>query len=145
MAGTPKLVSTYFGDRGSFAFDRDGSFCGSARLCVVVEDRGADRIGHDPEPEFLETLLPWAYLCILNSGVFENLLEGICPRVQGGQFNLSSRFVNRVYLPDLSNELQVTGSLVEELATCGRQIHAGKMPDLTQIDEAAARAYGLPQ
>jgi hypothetical protein len=145
MVGTPKLVSTYFGDRGSFAFDDDGSF-------VVVQGYGwlwkgspGGSLVNVQGPDFLETLLPWAYLCLLNSSVFENLLQGTCPRVQGGQFNLSSRFVNRVYLPDLANESQVTGDLVEELARLGRQIHAGRMPDASQIEEAAARAYMLPQ
>ena len=93
---------------------------------------------------FAESLLPWAYLCVLNSGVFEDFLEGSCPRVQGGQFDLSTRFVNRLYLPDLSNDLQVAGNVVEELAHFGRRIHAGDMPELGQIDEMVARAYGLP-
>ena len=122
----------------------DGSF-------VVVQGYGwlwkgiaGGSTAHAPRPKFADTPLPWAYLCLLNSGVFESLLEGTCPRVQGGQFNLSSRFINRVYLPDLSNDLQITADLVEELARLGRQIHAGQMPEVTEIDEAATRAYGLP-
>ncbi|NQU26081.1 MAG: hypothetical protein HQ567_32750, partial [Candidatus Nealsonbacteria bacterium] len=144
----PKIASTYFGDRGSFAFDDDGSF-------VVLQGYGwlwkGFSIDDESESaaedglEFSETLLPWAYLCLLNSAIFEDLLESSCPRVQGGQFNLSARFVNRVYLPDLSNDLQVTGDLVEELAQFGRRIHAGEMPDVDQIDEVVARAYGLPK
>ena len=144
MVDEPKLVSTYFGDRGSFAFDEEGSFVVLQGYAWLWRQDRADSADED-RIEFSETLLPWAYLCVLNSSIFEDLLESSCPRVQGGQFNLSARFVNRVYLPDLSNDLQVTGDLVGELAGLGRRIHAGEMPHLDRIDEAVARAYALPQ
>ena len=148
MVGEPKLVSTYFGDRGSFAFDDDGSFVvlqGYGWLWKGFSINDGSESAAEDGLEFSETLLPWAYLCLLNSGIFEDLLESSCPRVQGGQFNLSARFANRVYLPDLSNDLQVTGDLVEELAQFGRRIHAGEMPDVDRIDQVAARAYGLAE
>ncbi len=135
----PKLVSTYFGDRGSFAFDADGAF-------VVLQGYGWlwKKKKTKSAPHFMHSPLPWAYLALLNSGVFENLLEGACPRVQGGQFNLSTRFVNRIFLPDLSDDMQVTGQVVEELARIGREIHAGKRPAVEKIDKIVAQAYGLP-
>jgi len=134
-----KIVSTYFGDRGSFAYDRTGEF-------VVLQGYGwswRKRPGQGRR-RFEESLLPWAYLALLNSRVFEDLLESFCPRVQGGQYNLSRRFVDRVYLPDLSDDLRVTGTLVEELATMGRRIDAGQMPELESLDTLAARAFGTP-
>jgi hypothetical protein len=148
--GKSKIVSTYFGDRGSFAFDNDGSvavlqgFGWLWKEAAIAADTAEayeswDAIG------FADSLLPWAYLCLLNSSVFEDLLESSCPRVQGGQFDLSPRFVNRIFLPNLSNDLAVTGDLVRELAQLGRRIHAGDMPELAEIDEPTARAYGLPR
>jgi hypothetical protein len=134
-----KIVSTYFGDRGSFAYDKTGEF-------VVLQGYGwIWRRRHGKARwKFHDSLLPWAYLAILNSRVFEDLLESFCPRVQGGQYNLSRRFVDRVYLPDLSDDLRVTGTLVEELATMGRRIDAGQMPELESLDTLAARAFGTP-
>jgi methylase of polypeptide subunit release factors len=148
--GQSKIVSTYFGDRGSFAFDTDGSAAvlqGFGWLWRKAGDDEGAAEAHESEEAigFSETLLPWAYLCLLNSGVFENLLESSCPRVQGGQFDLSPRFVNRIFLPNLSNDLVVTGDLVRELAQLGRRIHAGDMPDFSEINKPTARAYGLPE
>ena len=148
MSKRPKLVSTYFGDRGSFAFDDDGSFVvlqGHGWLWKESPIEDTEELAEEDVIDFVDTPLPWAYLCLLNSGIFEDLLESSCPRVQGGQFDLSPRFVNRLYLPDLSNDLQITGDLVEELAQFGRQIHAGEMPDVDRIDQVVARAYGLPK
>jgi hypothetical protein len=76
--------------------------------------------------------------------VFEALLENACPRVQGGQFNLSTRFVNGVFLPDLADNSRYTGSFVEKLARLGRQMHDGRTPKLEVIDGLAAQAYGMP-
>ena len=142
--GDAKIVSTYFGDHGSFAFDNDGSFVVLQGYAWLWKRASIDAAADLAEEDFWETLLPWAYLCLLNSSVFEDLLESSCPRVQGGQFDLSARFVNHVHLPDLSNDLRVTGDLLRELAQIGRRIHAGDMPERGQIDELAARAYGLP-
>jgi hypothetical protein len=132
----PKLTTTYFGYRGNFAYDDTGEF--------VVLQGYAWFWKRKTRPAFDRSPLPWAYLAILNSRVFETLLESACPRVQGGQFNLSTRFVNDVFLPDLANDTRYTGSLVEELAKVGREIHNGRMPELAAIDELAAQAYGMP-
>ena len=65
----PKLTSTYFGYRGSFAYDEAGEFVvlqGYAWLWKRKKFQGS--------PSFDESSLPWAYLAILNSPVFETLL-----------------------------------------------------------------------
>lgn len=131
-----KLTTTYFGCRGNFAYDESGEF--------VVLQGYAWLWQRKMRPAFDGSPLPWAYLAVLNSRVFETLLESACPRVQGGQFNLSTRFVNGVFLPDLSDDGRYAGALVERLAEVGEQIHAGSPPQLELIDELAARAYGLP-
>jgi methylase of polypeptide subunit release factors len=133
-----KLVSTYFGDRGSFAFDQEGD-------TVVLQGHGWFwKKKPRQRRDFVHSPLPWAYLALLNSGVFEDLLEGACPRIQGGQFNLSTRFVNRVFLPDLSDDMQVAGEIVEELAEIGRGIQTGIWPNAEDINQFVIRAYGLP-
>ena len=149
MPRVPKLTSTYFGDRGSFAYDTHGDFVVlQGYAWIWSKNNSYDEVLDEADGELLafdDTLLPWAYLTVLNSRVFEDLLESSCPRVQGGQFNLSTRFVNRVDLPDLSDDHQITADLVEELALLGKEIHAGKMPDIGKIDRVAMRAYGLPE
>jgi adenine-specific DNA-methyltransferase len=146
----PKLVSTYFGDRGSFAYDIDGSF-------VVVQGHAwfpkesTLRIADSDDPDtpgtvdFHSSLLPWAYLALLNSALFERLLSTVAPRVQGGQFNLSPRFISRVFLPDLFDDVAVPPAVVGKLAQIGERIRAGKPHQTHGLDELAARAYGLPR
>lgn len=147
---SPKLVSTYFGDRGSFAYDAEGHF-------VVVQGHGwiwkRDAVvmvdPADPENsmtvEFHDTTLPWAYLALLNSQLFERLLGTVCPRVQGGQFNLSPRFVTQAYLPDMFDELSVPADVVAELGRVGQRMHGGLPYSAADLEEAVARAFGVPR
>jgi len=149
----PKIVTSYFGYRGSFAYDDMGEYAVVQGYVWLWKRNGTTQkpkpthVGGKRDRSFYRPLLPWAYLGIVNSRVFESLLEAFCPRVQGGQFNLSTRFVNRVFLPDLLDDLRVTAMLLEELADAGRRIHRGDLGDtklMGTIDELAARAYGAP-
>lgn len=132
----PKLVSKYFGERGSFAYDESGEY-------VVVQGFGWLWKANLYGMTFLESDLPYAYLALLNSSVFEDLLACFCPRIQGGQFDLSPRFLNVVFLPDLSEESCVPGDVVQDLASLGKQIHAGDAPPAEQLTRLAERVYGL--
>lgn len=141
-APSPKLVSTYFGDRGSFAFDEAGTF-------VVVQGhallwRSGNTRARKSEKPFSETSLPFAYLALLNSRVFESILACYCPRVQGGQYNLSKRFVDPIPLPNLSDDERITGGALETLAGLGHAINDGARPPEEDLDRQAALAYGLP-
>jgi adenine-specific DNA-methyltransferase len=138
----PKLVTTYFGDRGSFAFDPVGDY-------VVVQGhswlwRGDGRQSPESRVDFLDTPLPWAYLAVANSQVFERLLAFWCPRVQGGQFNLSPRFVGSVPLPNLADGTHVLGEVVASLAHIGQSIAFATPYDKSELELLALRAYGLP-
>lgn len=138
-----KWVSTYFGASGSFAYDDDGDY-------VVVQGyawlgtkklAGSDSI--DPQATLRNTPLPWAYLTILNSRLFEVILSSYCPRVQGGQYNLSSRFVKTIPIPNLADP-QFSTSILDRLAALGRRIHEGGFEELRdEISRAAHQAYGL--
>ncbi|MBU0609002.1 MAG: hypothetical protein KKI08_14040, partial [Armatimonadetes bacterium] len=134
---SPKIVSKAFGRSGGFAYDETGDY-------VVVQGlawewRRKIRRGLD----FDQTLLPWAYLSVLNSRITEVLFAVFCPQVQGGQFDLSSRYVYQVPLPDLSDDRLVPLGVVEALADQGRQIHSGTLGDTSQIDALVARLYRI--
>ena len=96
----PKLVSAYFGQRGKFAFDDSGQYVVTQGFAwnwkrepsdaIELEDP-ADLHAEAPPPvSFYQSLLPFAYLSLLNSEVFERFLSFVCPIMQGGQFDLSA-------------------------------------------------------
>jgi adenine-specific DNA-methyltransferase len=130
----PKIVSTYFGNTGSFAWDSKGSF-------VVVQ--GFAWI-HRPTAKFKSFPPPigLAYLPILNSNVMSKLLSATSNHVGGGQWNLSKRFVDDVPLPNLLSE-EIDPLLISELTQLGKLIHAGSDVDKDRHDDVVTAAYGL--
>jgi hypothetical protein len=144
----PKLVSAYFGAAGKFSFDSDGVYvcvhgyawlwkggCGIGNAEEAVDDE--ERV-----IQFTDTEIPWAYTAILNSRLFDILLACFCPRVQGGQFNLSKRFVRMVPLPDLMSG-RLTGDLIDALAAAGKRLGRGADVDGDELASLVARAYGV--
>lgn len=117
---TTKLVSSYFGDSGDFAWDEKGLFAivqGYAWLPKTSAGR-------------LSRKLWLAYLALLNSPIFSDLLAASSNHVGGGQWNLSSKFVEPMPLPDLSkNDIDV--SVLEEAASIGDRIHTVGLSSLT--------------
>ncbi|HEY8667232.1 MAG TPA: N-6 DNA methylase [Tepidisphaeraceae bacterium] len=153
----PKILSAYFGDRGSFGYDKDGRFVvvqGWGWLWLRDEDQpdAADTNDEDEddssEPEvkrsFYLTDLPWAYIAILNSSVFELLLSIFCPRVQGGQFHLSSQYIKNIFLPDLTDEHAAIADDIHALEMAGRALSLGDPVDLRSTDKLTANVYGIP-
>jgi hypothetical protein len=137
----PKLLTGYFGGIGGFAYDGTGEFVcvhGYAWLPLTKE---LSRVDDDPI-DFHETDIPWAYCALLNSHPFQILLSCYCSRVQGGQFNLSKHFVNRVPLPDLFRE-EIPSDLVADLAVFGKTIAEGIPVDDNRLSHTVARAYGV--
>jgi hypothetical protein len=129
-----KICSAHFGDVGSFAYDDTGEY-------IVVQGFAWIRLQRDEE--FSKGNLPWAYLAILNSTVFETLLSCFCPRVQGGQFDLSKRHVENAFIPDLLDGV-VPGELIDALENSGRRMAAGDNEyDAEELDELVMRAYGV--
>jgi hypothetical protein len=130
---SPKLLSTYFGTTGSFAWDASGDR-------VVVQGYAwvpKHRAGHT---------VAQAYVPILNSAIFADLLAARSNNVGGGQWNLSVRFVEDLPLPHLS--LTTNRSLVRQLLDLSERIevHAlGGLPesDRLAINELAEVAYGV--
>jgi hypothetical protein len=138
---TPKIVSAYFGQAGNFAYDAGGNF-------IVLQGygwlwRGKDKDSHSPQ-DFYESDLPLAYVALLNSPFFEFLLAQFSTSVQGGQFNLSVRFVQNIPLPDLSDENQINGDAVREMSRFGKAMTQGSNVDLDKLGRLVALIYGIP-
>ncbi len=139
MELVPRIVSTYFGASGSFAFDVTGEY-------AVVN--GFAWIWKKPLPEGLDfgrSRLPWAYLALLNSSVFERVLSWFSVPLQGGQMRLERRFLGRIPLPDFSDNEQIAPDVLQDLVNLGKSINQGKLEDIrTDLDKIASTAYGLP-
>lgn len=149
----PKIVATYFGLPGSFSYDETGDYAvvqGYAWLWKklakkLVKKPVLPSTQDDLQQSLHETPFPWAYVALFNSTVFGRILACYCPRVQGGQFNLSKRFVKKAPLPNLGTAEAFATGIVEELATLGRRVlQDGAAGVRNELDKAAARAYGLP-
>ena len=133
-----KIVSKAFGERGSFAYDDKGDYVvlqGNAWLWKHKSDIHEGSFDSGP--------LPWAYLALLNSEFFEQVLSSRCPRLQGGQFDLSARFMNDIPMPDLRDDAIPADA--QGLARAGRQIHSSKWPDSQGIEDLVRNAYRMPK
>lgn len=130
----PKIISTYFGDMGSFAWDSNGSF-------IVVQGFGwipklTKKFEELPEEVGL------AYLAVLNSCLFSKLLSASSNHVGGGQWNLSKKFVDQIPLPNLLSE-NVSPDILARLAEVGGNIHAGVPIDEREREELVEAVYGI--
>jgi adenine-specific DNA-methyltransferase len=135
VEASAKLVSTYFGDPGSFAYDPDGKY-------VVVQG-----FAWRPRIHSLRRNIALAYLALLNSQLFFILVSGRSDHVGGGQWNLSKKYVETLPLPDLAGKL-VAGDVIEDLARIGALIQSRGLNSLTEaqqqgLEEAVRAAYGL--
>lgn len=126
----PRIVSTYFGDAGSFAFDESGLFV------PVVGN------GWIPLKKRLRAPIPtkvWhAYIAFLSSELFATLLAGSSRHVGGGQWDLSKRYISNARIPDLTSA-GIAPEVLDALAQIGRAIGAGKEYDVDALN-ALARA-----
>jgi hypothetical protein len=128
---TPKLVSTYFGDEGSFGWDPGGEF-------AVVQG-----FGWLPKKRNISSKTGLAYLALLNSPVFAVLLSAASNSVAGGQWDLSPRFVRRIPLPDFAGG-GLDLSLFGEIAQLGAEVVAGNLTACrSELDGLSRQAYGV--
>ncbi len=131
---SPKLVSTYFGDAGSFAWDATGDFVVVQGYCWLPKRAKSSK--SFPQKVGL------AYLAVLNSSLFSELLSATSNHVGGGQWNLSKRFVNNIAIPDLFSD-QLSPTIISELSTIGKRIQAGLAVDDKQQGELLNLLYGI--
>jgi adenine-specific DNA-methyltransferase len=145
----PKIVSTFFGDIGSFALDLDGVYVvvqGNAWFPRSTLTQELDAVPFEARLEYRDQVF-LAYLALLNSRIFSLLLAEFCPHVAGGQFNLSKRFVGRIPLPNLAalgRQSSKLGFVVASLAEDGQRIREGQISQVNQLDELVAEIYRVP-
>ncbi|MCW5299571.1 hypothetical protein DXT88_15450 [Herbaspirillum lusitanum] len=120
-----KIVSTYFGDSGSFALDARGDH-------VVVQGYGwlPKKVLGD------EDLL--CVLAILHTHFIDKLLAGISNNVAGGQWNLSKRFVEQMPMIDVRI---IPAEVKAELFAFGLAITEGRAFNRERIEAAVRMAY----
>ncbi len=116
-----KIVSSYFGQSGSFAYDAEGDH-------IVVQGYGwLPRWRMTSRSGFNMDQLCDAYLAIFNSLFFTQLLTESCPAVGGGQLNLSKRYSEGVRLPDLVTRVDTSVGIavaVRDLSFIGQSIRS---------------------
>lgn len=118
---TPKIVSTYFGDAGSFAWDEEGEF-------VVVQ-------GYAWEPRSPAMATPEigrAVVAVMSSGVGRKLIAAVSNNLAGGQFNLSKRFLSKMPFVSMADER--LAQQVTHLAVLGEAIGRGDEIDAGLLD-----------
>lgn len=130
----PKLVSSYFGAAGDFAYDDTGEYA------VVQGLAWLPKRAVDP-PDMLRKI-QFAYLAVLNSSLFSELLAATSNPVSGGQWNLSRKFVMDLPLPDLFVRHDKETAL-DDLAALGAAIHAGLGIDDARIRDLVGVLYRL--
>jgi adenine-specific DNA-methyltransferase len=130
--GVPKLVTPQFAKHGNFAYDDIG------RFVVLQGNAWSLKSGN-----FIDHKIPLAYLAILNSSIFEAIVSHLCPRVRGGQYNINTKYINEVPIPDLSDKSKISEEFLDQLFSMGRLIFEGQMPRLDVLDFKTAKAYGI--
>lgn len=141
----PRIISKYFGAIGGFVPDIE------ARVAVVQGYAWypKERLSplREPMPHRLDIgAIVRAYAALLNSRVFARLLSAFAPRVAGGQFNLSSRYVRPVPMPDLVQAAidQIQTAAVAELAALGSEIAVEDEQWMARADSLSAQLYAVP-
>ena len=117
----PKIVSTYFGHAGSFAWDEKGEHVVVQGYCWEPRSPAMNtaEIGH-------------AVVAVMSSGVARKLIAAVSNNLAGGQFNLSKRFLSKMPFVDMTDER--LAQHVVNLAVMGRAIGHGDEVDGKMVD-----------
>ena len=141
----PRIATKYRGGRGGFAPDVEARYIvvqGYAWIPKKKADYSSDTDKEEAVLSYEDAL--FAYVALLNSKQFEGLLRVYSPQVAGGQFDLSSRFVRHVPLPNLSalwsnEEAYETINRLAELGSSGPFDEEMR----NEIDDLALNLYGI--
>lgn len=100
----------------------------------------------DIQVPFEQTPAVWAYLAILNSKAFEEIMSLFSVRLQGGQIRLEARFLSQVPLPDVTDDMSCPARIVKDLVHLGKAIHAGNFTTVaSDLNKHVSLLYGLKQ
>ena len=128
----PKLVSTHFGEAGSFAWDDSGSY-------VVIKGFA----WFPKEGNILPEKLGLAYLAILSCSLINNLLASISNHIGGGQWDLSKKYISNMPIPDLMAK-NLDLNALESLYKIGKLISSGEDFDSQVLNKIVLSLYQLP-
>ncbi len=125
----PKLVSAYFGKAGYFAFDKSGKYLVGQSFAWLPKSQDLAK-----EDYYL------AYLALLHAPFINKLLEMVCNVLEGGYYDLSKHYVDKMPLPDLSNsDIDTLGILIN----IGKTIQDGKEFDQNILNQIILNVYGI--
>lgn len=149
----PRLVSKFFGAEGSFVLDEAARYLPSTGHVWTpmrttqsadeeLDEGWAEGIA---EAATLEVLR--AYVALLNSAAFMRLVSFRSVTIAGGQFDLSSRFLAPVHLPDLWEKAEnpLYADYVRALARISRSTEMGHAVPDVEVDRLVAYLYGVPE
>jgi len=128
----PKLVSTYFGKAGSFAWDSSGDY-------VAVQGYAWFLKKSSIFPENIGL----AYLAILSCPFINNLLASVSNHLGRGQWNLSIRYIENMPIPDLTAR-NLDLETLESMYKFGSLISSGEDFDDRALNELVLSLYQLP-
>ena len=137
----PRIISKFFGSVGSFVVDY------SSEYLPVMGHAWFPKVALSQEDDSAlptEGILA-AYVALLNSSTFVNLLEIFSPHVSGGQFDLSGRHVAEVPIPNLklvSEDLE-RGKLVSTLVESGQRIDIDDRAWTMRNNNIVRALYGI--
>lgn len=115
VKSAPKIVSTYFGGAGSFAFDTQGNHV------VVV---GYGWLPRAPIKKKMHERVWRAYVALLSSPLVDDLLGAVSVHIGGGQWNLSKKYIELMPLPDLTSR-GIPADVFNALADAGERMSRG--------------------
>lgn len=130
----PKLVSVQYGDVGAFGWDTKGDFV------VVGGYAWLPRSPLKATGKF-SLKLGLAYLALLNSPVFFELVASNSRKVRGGQWDLGNKYLERVPLPNLVSSME--SEILQALFRVGSDIQSGNPVDWDSLGKLAKKAYGV--
>lgn len=126
-ARVPRLLSQTYGRAGNFAFDENGTY-------AVVQGVGWRWKAGIPDKNVM-----LAYLALLNSRVFDDVLRAFCRQIEGGYSDLTQQFIEHVPLPDLAT----AGAVTDGLTRIGRAFFRGRQLDQEEQHRLSCEAYGV--
>jgi hypothetical protein len=140
---TPRILSKFFTAEGGFAADYNAEY-----LPVMghIWRPKTPLIDHDETRSLSMLEIIAAYTALFNSSVFVKLLSIYAPHVAGGQYDVSSRHVAPIPIPNL-RELSLDpsrGRRVRELAEIGRSIDVADPVWRTRAVQLIVDLYGTP-
>lgn len=124
----PKIITTYFGSAGSFAWDKTGEHVAVQGYAWVPRhpDLDDERIGQ-------------ATVAVLGATMTNHLIAAISNNLAGGQYNLSARFIGRMPFVDMRNP-RLT-ELVDALALIGSAMAHGQSYSAEERDNLAGKLF----